>query len=144
MQAAPFPEYARLPNWADDLARSLMGWKGRAFVWGSYDCLMMCRVMARVITGADVLGDLPAYSTEAGAAKQLRLLGFETPADLVSAHLPEIQPAAARRGDWVMIGSGGLVPGAFGVNFGRRSAHMGLDGLVMCEAVRAERAWRVA
>lgn len=144
MQAAPFPALTRQPNWASDLARALMDWQGRPFVWGVCDCLTLCRQMGRVITGRDVLEGLPDYSTEAGAARQLRRLGFASLPDLVAAALPEIPPAGARRGDWVMIGSGGLVPGAFGVNFGRRSAHMSLEGLVMCEAGRASRAWRLA
>lgn len=144
MQAAPLDVLTRRPTWASDLAAALMEWQGRPFVWGQFDCLTLCRNMARVITGEDPLGPLPGYRTERGAARQLRRLGYTGLPDLVGTHLPEIAPASARRGDWVMIGSGGLVPGAFGVNYGRRSAHMGLDGLVMCEASRAVRAWRVA
>lgn len=133
----------RVDGWPRLLVDVVAEWRGRPFAWGERDCLGLCLASAKAITGRDVLGDLPGYSTEVGAAKHLRRLGFDCPADLVSAHLEEIPPARAARGDWVMIAGDGLVPGAFGVNAGQRSAHMGLDGLVMLPAALAVRAWKV-
>jgi hypothetical protein len=118
-------------------------WREQRFVWGTYDCLGLCRRSAIAICGADPLGDLPAYGSERDALKKLRRLGFASAVDLVSAHLEEIPPAMARRGDWVLIPTQSVLGCAFGVNTGRHAAHMGLDGLVMINAAESARAWRV-
>lgn len=134
----------RQEDWAHSLARMVDAWRDRSFVWGEADCLLFCRACSEAITGADILADLPAYASELGAARELRRLGFANPADLLVSRLEETRPAMARRGDWVMLEGGGLVPGSFGVNVGRHSVHMGETGLVWVPAASAVRAWVIA
>ena len=133
----------RAPDWPALFEAELAAWRARAFAWGVADCLAFCRATGRAICGADPLGDLPLYVSERDAIKKTRGLGFASAVDLVGAHIPEIAPECARRGDWVFMPMHGALGCAFGVITGRRSAHMGLEGLVMLEASVAQRAWRV-
>ena len=137
-------QLTRRENWPARLDAELALWWGVSFVWGQSDCLMLCRCCGLALTGCDVLSDLPAYDSEFSAAKELVRMGFTSPAELVSQRLEEISPLAVRRGDWVMRDEEGLVPGAFGVNLGSRSCHMGLEGPALLPAQSATRAWRVA
>jgi hypothetical protein len=125
------------------LNNELASWRDQSFAWGTYDCLGFCRRTGIAICGEDPLGDLPHYHSERSAIRELRKLGFSDAIELVSAHLNEIPPSLARRGDWVLIPTPSALGCAFGVNAGRRSAHMGLEGLVMIEASASARAWRV-
>ncbi|PTW45699.1 DUF6950 family protein [Rhodovulum kholense] len=133
----------RREGWERRLSAEIRDWDGRAFEWGSADCLGFCRAVARAMTGADPIPDLPAYGSEYTAAKVLVGLGHRSLEDLVDAHLPRVPVARARRGDWVMTAAEGAMPGAMGVVTGRHALHLGAAGLVRRPVLTAEAAWCV-
>jgi hypothetical protein len=137
------PALMRAPDWPALFEAELAAWRARAFAWGFADCLAFCRATGRAICGADPLGDVPLYVSERDVIKKMRARGFATAVDFIGAHIPEIAPASARRGDWVFVPTQSALGCAFGVITGRRAAHMGLEGLVALDASVAQRAWRV-
>ncbi|PTW39245.1 DUF6950 family protein [Rhodovulum kholense] len=136
-------EIMRREGWELRLAAEIRAWEGRAFAWGSADCLGFCRATARAMTGTDPIPDLPDYESEMQAAKGLVGLGFASLEDLVDAHLPRVAVARARRGDWVMTAAEGVMPGAMGVVTGRHAVHLAERGPVRRPVLDAEVAWRI-
>ncbi|RBO52937.1 hypothetical protein DSD19_11810 [Rhodovulum sp. BSW8] len=133
----------RREGWELRLAAEIRDWDGRAFAWGTADCLGFCRATARAMTGRDPIPDLPDYASEIQAAKGLVRLGFGSIADLIDAHLPRVAVALARRGDWVMGDAAGALPGAMGVVTGRHAVHLAERGPVRRPVLDAEAAWRI-
>lgn len=136
-------DLVRCDGWPAALSAEFAAWQNRGFSWGEWDCISFCRAMGARLCGVDPLGDLPGYASERQALRELRRLGYASAVDLVSAHLVEVAPGMARRGDWVLIPTDSLLGCAFGVNMGRQSAHMDIDGLVMVDAAATARAWKV-
>ncbi|OLS46094.1 hypothetical protein BV509_18215 [Rhodovulum sulfidophilum] len=133
----------RREGWELRLSAEIRDWDGRAFVWGSADCLGFCRATARAMTGTDPIPDLPAYASEYEAARGLVGLGYRSIAELIDAHLPRVPVALARRGDWVMGDAAGALPGAMGVVTGRHAVHLAERGPVRRPVLDAEAAWRI-
>lgn len=133
----------RLPNWPTRLHDTAQAWRFVPFVWGRSDCLSLCIACERAMTGRSRFDGLPAYDSEAGAARGLVGLGFGSVAQLVASRREEVPVALAKRGDWVMRESIGALPGAFGVVLGDVAAHMSLAGLILLPTLGALRAWQV-
>lgn len=133
----------RLEGWENRLLTVVAEWQDRPFVWGQYDCLRFCVACEVAIAGstAAILGN---YKTERGALRCIKRNGFEQLADAVSAYAPQIAPAQAQRGDWVMRAQGDICGGALGVVCGKGAAFMGQTGLVYFPVLTAARAWSIA
>lgn len=133
----------RLPNWEPRLLATVREWSGAEHRYGSRDCMLWAAAAVKAVTGEDLAkGHRGRYRSAAGAARYLRGLGFDSPAAMVAAHLPEIPAALARRGDIVADPDG--VPG---VCLGAKVAFVGAEGsrpgLVTRPTVQCGQAWRV-
>lgn len=79
--------------------------------WGVSDCYIIPDDAVEAVTGAVMYPDARSYSSEAGAAKQLRRHGFQTVADAFAGRFPEISPSLAQRGDIGVIERDGACSG---------------------------------
>lgn len=116
----------------------------KAFSWGSADCFNFVMDAVEAMTGAPdpFVNERKRYSTEAGAARQLRRLKAKTSADLLERSFPEIAPAMAGIGDLVILPteSGSA---ACGLCVGHEILMRGEMSLCRVPRSRAMRAFRV-
>lgn len=90
----------RFEDWDVRLFAELARHSAMPMRWGISDCAWLALDCARAISGADPWKDQHgAYSTEKGAAKMLRKLGFPDLGTGFATEFPEVAPAMARRGD---------------------------------------------
>lgn len=108
----------RIDGWEYALDAVIAHHAGLPARWGVSDCCILPRDALAAVTGEPPLFADVAYSTEAGAARALRKLGFETLEELFAASLPECPPLAARRGDVGIASIGGTSFGCVIVNGG--------------------------
>lgn len=91
---------ARRPGWEHAYALILEKQAQVPFSWGEADCLTRVADLCRAMTGVNPFPmGMRRYRTAAGAAKQLKNLGFNDVDAALSAVFPEIAKAKARRGD---------------------------------------------
>lgn len=129
----------RRDDWFERLRTVVVKHGSIPFVYGKSDCLRFPLECAEAMTGEAI--DIPAYSTEAGAAKALMKRDFLTVADAFASHFEEIPPAMAQRGDLVWCLHGNQAAG--GVCLGRECAVKSETGLVFLPITDAKRAFRV-
>lgn len=99
-----------LPNWTTP-AKRRPGWE-RSYVeivqhhmalpviWGESDCLTVPADLCEGMCGRNPFPTkLRRYSTELGAAKLMRRLGFETVEDALAGVFPRVSKTMVRRGD---------------------------------------------
>jgi hypothetical protein len=117
---------------------------GRPFAWGSADCFNFVMDAVEVMLGhADPYSvHRRRYSTESGAARQLRKLRATSAADLLAREFAEVAPAMAGIGDLVILPaeSGSS---ACGLCIGHEIIMRGETSLCRVPRSRATRAFRV-
>lgn len=118
----PLP--ARFEDWPARLAAWVEGGKHREFRWGKWDCLIAAALWVEAATGAGILGDIPAYSSQHEAERLLT--GHGGLFGVVNRHGRRCSPAIAGRGDLalyrapdgpslgVIVGMNALRPGPVG------------------------------
>lgn len=90
----------RREDWPEQLLEVVAWHDAFPFAWGSSDCYLLPMDAVRAMTGTEPWPEVRgAYSTEAGAAKQLRARGFTSVAEAFASAFPEIPVAQAGRGD---------------------------------------------
>lgn len=78
--------------------------------YGRHDCMTWFADWVKAVTGKDFgRGHRGKYRSALSAAKYLKSIGYDTPADMVADLLPEKPVARAGRGDIVIDGEG--IPG---------------------------------
>lgn len=103
------------PAWDVLLAEYLDAWRGRPFAWGSTDCGQLVAGALHVMTGEPlhtILADVRAYSSETGAIRAARSLGFGfMEGRLRSLGLTDVEGglAFAQRGDVLVANRGGCL-----------------------------------
>lgn len=87
---------------------------------------------------------IPEIHSALGAAKALKARGWENVGDMMDSLLPEIPPAAMQLGDIAMLQAGDSI-GALVINVGGKVMgwHDDAAGLVVMDALKIEKAWRV-
>jgi hypothetical protein len=132
----------RARDWDQLLAAEIVRARDMAFAWGVHDCVTWACQVRRALTGEDAA--LPwrgRYSTEAGARRVMRRLGWLSIEDGVRAVLGE--PLAfvslAQRGDVVLAGE----DVALGVVAGRDALFVAPSGLTQRPLRSCRLAWRV-
>lgn len=109
----------RKPHWEIALYEQIKAASGRPFSYGTHDCATFAFDVRRAITGEDAAADWRGrYSTELGAARVMRRLGFESIEALATGYLgtPLLNVKLAKRGDIVLAGGGlGVCIGATAV-----------------------------
>ena len=128
----------RVENWDVLLADAVEAARDRPFEWGQHDCM----TWAADVRAALIDGDAPdwkgAYTTELGAAKYLKKLGFadyEAAARSVMGE-PLSTPRLAQRGDVILTDG-------FGICIGRVFVAPSDTGLMAYQMRLARMAWRV-
>lgn len=132
----------RLPDWEENLARYIAGHRGAAHKWGELDCLLFVAGSIEAITGFD-----PAkihrgeYSTELGATRYLKRLGYTNPQAYLDDHFPTVPLAQARRGDVILAeGSAGVCIGAVALLVGEENEK---SGLIRAPFSEWQAAWKI-
>ena len=101
--------------WDVLLSTYLEDWRGRPFAWGSSDCGQFVAGALALMSGQslhDILGDLRAYSSEQGAIRAARSLGFGCMEGRLRAMgLTDVEGglAFAQRGDIIVANRGGFL-----------------------------------
>lgn len=87
---------------------------------------------------------VPEIRSALGAAKALKARGWKDVGDMMDSLLPEIPPAAMQLGDIAMLQAGDSI-GALVINVGGKVMgwHDDEAGLVVMDALKIEKAWRV-
>lgn len=89
----------RVRDWEIELAKVVEKHIQIPFAYGVSDCYIVCADVVKAITGEEPYENVRDYTTEAGAAKQLKKHGFESVEDAWAAKFEEIPPVMAQRGD---------------------------------------------
>jgi hypothetical protein len=92
----------RKDDWDIELSRSIRKHGSMAMQWGVSDCLTFPRDCVFAMTGKKLFPK-SRYTTEFGAAKAMKSLGFDNIGDLVASVLPECPKLLAGRGDVVVV-----------------------------------------
>lgn len=92
---------SRFEDWPQRLAVCIDQHKDKPFAWGTHDCVTFAAACVEAITGVNKLADIGVtWSTELGAARAIKRLGFDNLGDAVASVLPE--KARGQRGDIVL------------------------------------------
>ena len=86
-------------DWFERLDAVLDLYRLQGFAWGERDCFTLPMDCVAAQTGADPWADERTYTTEIGAARKLKRLGFADVGDAFSARLDEVHTVRAGRGD---------------------------------------------
>lgn len=129
-------ELARVIRDYDERSRAL----GAFGVWGESDCLHFAVDAARAAGRSDLRARLPNYSTELGARRALKRLGFETLTDLMDDWAQRIPSARALPGDITFEPAPGL--GAFGVVVGADAVFLAEGGGLWRAPIAGRFVWR--
>lgn len=135
----------RLPDWNARLHAFVDAAKRRPFDWTAHNCGEHWAAGAvEAMTGADLAAPYrDRYASALGAARVVRNEGFETIADLVAAHLPEIHVSAARLGDLAAIPATDAFGYTLGIVNGEMILVLRADGMGLVPLFDATRAFRV-
>lgn len=133
---------ARLRDWERRYHAWYADWQARAHVWGESDCGCMVAANIMAVTGCpDPMAELRGrYSTAAGNRRQLKRLGFDSPAEFVASKFTAFaSPALARRGDIGVCET--IEHGPLVVVLGHTIAGIGPSGLIVLPRQRLTRAF---
>lgn len=137
----------RLPDWEARLSAWISDALAKPHAYGRHDCLLLCAGDIRAVIGKDpARGHRGQYRSALGAAKYLKQLGFDTPAELLDFLLDPIPVAKAMRGDIVLAEVPGICIGSEGLFVGQgRPNALAADvtGLVRVPRREWTRAWAV-
>jgi hypothetical protein len=140
----------RLDNWQSALSDYLTGAAAMPFAYGQLDCGLFVAGAIEAMTGVDVVpGIRRRYRTRAEAFLIVRQLGgaasMERLAEALTRRydLPEVAPAAAQRGDVVLMGRGRSSSLALVAMHGTELLKPGAAGILRIPLSYATRAWRV-
>lgn len=136
----------RLPDWLPRLANYFDQCWRLPFEYGRHDCALFAAGGVAAMTGFDpALEFRGRYSSLKDGLKLVRRLGFQTNADMVSAHFVEIKPCEAATGDigaYPVDDSGLWALGI--VNVSRLMLlRPGEQGIGHCDFLEAKRAFRI-
>lgn len=130
---------SRLPDWEPRLSAYLASVADKAYAFGRHDCLLFVAGAVRAVTGHDPgRGHRGKYSTEAGAVRYLKRLGFDSPSDLLDSMFERRTRAFAMRGDIALDREG--IPG---IVIGSEALMIGDGGVVRVPRSDWQRAWAV-
>lgn len=134
----------RVRNWPLRLDEVIERYQAGAFTWGERDCFTLPMDVVAALTGLDPWADERTYTTEIGAARKLKRLGFADVAGAFAAKFPEIPVTLAQRGDiGTVADADGAACGV--VVLGTLVAGMSpAAGLTFLPRARLARAFRVA
>lgn len=93
----------RLPDWPARLYAFFEAHEGKAFVWGSNDCITFAAGAVQAITGQPALEGLSPWHDEPTAAQQLRAARGLVGAVSSRLGLPLATPLLAQRGDVLLV-----------------------------------------
>jgi cell wall-associated NlpC family hydrolase len=102
----------RLPDWPEELIRTIDAHQNKPFEWGKWDCATLFVDCVRALTGTDPLeGIRPTWTwrTRAGALRAIKSAGFENMVELTQSLFPAVPPLLARRGDLVFMKEAGPI-----------------------------------
>lgn len=129
--------------------RTMKKFGGKAFQLGQADCAKLAKSVLREM-GHRKLPAVGHYSTELGAAKQLKKIGFSNLAELFDSFLERIPPASMRVGDLAMPPSDPEAPASelgtvMVMASGRKFLgwHPDFEQLALMELLQIDAAWRV-
>jgi len=131
----------RRPDWEIRLNAVIEKHLALPSQFGVSDCYMIAADAYEAVTGERLYKGV-RYSTEAGAAKQLRRRGFETVEDAFRAKLPEVGRLLAQRGDLGVVVRDGVISGGVFTALGFMTR--GEDGVVFLSPLDVKSAFRVA
>lgn len=143
------PKLKRHEKWEIALREQFETAFDAVFFWSEFDCCQWPASCVMAMTGADLLGGLPGYTTAIGAARAIRKYGgsdLEAAAEKLfeAAGCIECAPAFARRGDVVLLKlEGRLTMGVVDLTGRFVAAPNEAGGLAKLPVLSAERAWMV-
>lgn len=133
----------RLEGWEKRLAQVVQRHAAEPFDWGTSDCATLMVDAHEALTGSK--GEfgkyLTGYKTAAGSVRRLAKFGFATMGDLIAAHLEEVPPSFARRGDVVIVDHLGADHGA--VMLDEWAVGKSEDGIIRVDRRFVRRAFRI-
>jgi hypothetical protein len=110
--------------------------RAKPFRYGRTDCALFTARWVKIKTGKDLRMGIKYQSLREGV-EALRAAGYDSHIDVAAAHLPEIPPLQAQRGDI------GVVNGCLGIVLGERIALLERRGFITVPITSIERAFRV-
>jgi hypothetical protein len=96
----------RHENWPARLGAAIEAARVRGFEWGKNDCCLFAANAIQAMTGIDPAAGFRGYASARGAAARLKEYGGVAALAATQARRfgwPEVAPAAARRGDVVLV-----------------------------------------
>lgn len=75
---------------AEAVSTLVQDWWNRPLVWGTWDCVQMCRDMAVRLRANDCLKDWAKYNSKHSARKSLQAAGFKTLTEAVTSKCEKI------------------------------------------------------
>ena len=109
----------RLPDWDRRLAAVTARHMQTRPVWGQSDCLLRVADAVEAVTGEDLAAEIRGkYSSEIGAAKQLRKKKCDDVWQLLSKYFQPVGRLMAQRGDIVIIEQDGEIAAGFVTEYG--------------------------
>lgn len=137
---------ARAQGWEAKLRVAVEAYRGKAFSWGSSDCLLFAASCVEALIGTDPAAQYRGtYSDAAGALAILKGLGVADAVSLLGARYSQIAKGQACRGDLAVITepSADDPLGAIGVVLGPIVAGYGAKGLQFVSLATITRAFKV-
>ena len=129
----------RPADWPERLDHIVTEWRAREFFWGECDCGLFCADWIKYAGGPDLKAlYFGPYRARLSAAKVCRRSGFRGIKDMMSAHLKEIPPLKAKRGDIALYS-----PFSVAVVIGRDSVSPGWLGMTRRAGSEAASAFEV-
>ena len=110
--------------------------EAKTFRYGQHDCALFAARWVLARTDKDLTLGIRHTSLRDGI-QQLRAVGFESHIDVAAAHLEEVPPLMARRGDIAAVGK------MLGIVTGERIALLKRRGLTTVPITVGERAFRI-
>ena len=128
----------RVPDWETDWYAFIDEYQSLDHEWGTTDCVHFAMKNVGTLIGADITSmHLGKYTTQLGAFKYLKTIGYLHVHELPASFLPETHMADASRGDVVLFDD------CLGVNYGSVGLFMGEEGFTSIPLRECERVWKV-
>ncbi|WP_152051834.1 DUF6950 family protein [Tautonia marina] len=129
----------RNEGWEAILAEHIEQARNNAFEWGMNDCALWSADWVRKATGEDFASTWRGrYTTETELNALLAAMDIESPGDIASEHLPEMDVPFAQRGDIVLHPQGCL-----GICNGLDSYFLMEQGVTRIRTRNCVKAWAV-
>lgn len=119
-------------------------YREQAFEWGKCDCCLFAADWIKVNTAEDLAADLRGkYSTELGANRALKKLGFDGVTAIADARIGEgLSPLQLNRGDIALV-KNHVEQDTLGIVYGNQIWVLGLNGIETLPVTTAIKGWRV-